>query len=432
MTLKPSVSIKLLFIVVMLLLGLLLSAFFSALALRYFEHGLDMSIRESMFRSAQLAPPVEKGQPIEYFDFNIAAVWEDVPSEVREEIQVPPSEANRLEKVIRGTGIFSFSPPEKITLVIRVELSEKQPLYVSKILKPKLRPTSELERLSFTSELDKLSFHPAWILISGMIAMVFFSLAIILFVKKVTKPVGSLRDWARTLDENELNKSVPNFRFRELNVLANIIHSSLSKVKESVEREQQFLSHASHELRTPIAVTKTNTELLLKVMEKEGASEKQVTILQRIERANKTMANLTETLLWLSRDERNLPESEPLELSRLVNSLTGDLSYLLESKDVELTVETEPLTIMAADIPCQIVLINLIRNAFQHTAEGSVVISQKKNRVLITNTNKDKSVDTADLGFGLGLQLTKKLADKYQWQYREQLKDDCYEAEIIF
>ena len=423
MTLKPSLSIRLLFFAVMLLMGFLLSAFFSGMTLKYFEHGLDMSIRESMINVAREAYPVEVGHPIKSIGFDVAAEWQDLPQEVRKHIQVQPEEDNLLNKYRVGGNIFTFERPEKFIVVVRVNFPEGQSLYVSKILEPDIK--LELSR-------RKSLFHPVWILVSGMSAMLIFSVVIVLFVKKVTKPVESLKDWAKSLDESKLKAPVPDFKFKELNTLGGIIHSSLDKVQESVEREQQFLSHASHELRTPIAVTRTNSELLFKVMEKEGASDKQVKILQRIERANKTMTNLTDTLLWLSRDERNLPESEPLELSRLVISLTDDLTYLLENKGVDLSVETEPHTILAANIPCQIVLINLIRNAFQHTMEGSVLISQKKNRVLITNTSCDNSIDTSDLGFGLGLKLTKKLADKYRWQYRDQIKEFRYEAEIIF
>ncbi|WP_244225164.1 histidine kinase dimerization/phospho-acceptor domain-containing protein [Vibrio aquaticus] len=65
-----------------------------------------------------------------------------------------------------------------------------------------------------------------------------------------------------------------------------------------------FLGYASHELRTPIAVTRNNSELLCKMISKGIPSEKQLVVLDRIERAGFTMTDLTETLLWLNQPRR--------------------------------------------------------------------------------------------------------------------------------
>jgi len=62
---------------------------------------------------------------------------------------------------------------------------------------------------------------------------------------------------------------------------------------------------------------------------------------------------------------------------------------------------------------CRIVIANLIRNAFQHTAEGKVSIEQKGRVIQIVNQNSKGQESRESLGFGLGLQLTEKLIRQY-------------------
>jgi signal transduction histidine kinase len=254
----------------------------------------------------------------------------------------------------------------------------------------------------------------------------------LLYIRWITRPVQALRDWARTLDSRSIGDSTPSFKYRELDGLANIIHQSMKSVQESVEREQQFLSHASHELRTPIAVTRTNSELLSKVMQKEGASERQQAILARISRANKTMTDLTDTLLWLSRESENSPTCQKVELAEMTEELTAEVAYLLQGKPVKVTLSTARSEVSVAVIPCRIALLNLIRNAYQHTLEGEISITLKGGQVMITNSVSDAGGESEDLGFGLGLKLTKKIADVYGWSYSGCRTEQGYRATLTF
>jgi signal transduction histidine kinase len=80
------------------------------------------------------------------------------------------------------------------------------------------------------------------------------------------------------------------------------------------------------------------------------------------------------------------------------------------------------------DLPlalCRIVLSNLIRNAFEHTLSGTVCVQQNELHLVITNTSSGLSNDyqkvrERDLshgqGFGIGLDIVKKIADQQKWQ----------------
>ncbi|MBU0536983.1 MAG: ATP-binding protein, partial [Gammaproteobacteria bacterium] len=81
----------------------------------------------------------------------------------------------------------------------------------------------------------------------------------------------------------------------------------------------------------------------------------------------------------------------------------------------------------------KILLDNLIRNAFQHTHEGEVTIYQRGNLVRISNREIDSNTMLSEeLGFGLGLDLSRKLAERFKWAYRNERSKNGHDAEIEF
>jgi len=168
-----------------------------------------------------------------------------------------------------------------------------------------------------------------------------------IFCLSIAKPVTALAQWARALDSENLSQPPPDFPYPELNELAGLIRTSLSFVQDSLEREHRFLRHASHELRTPIAIIRNNIELLHKLKDQREPERtvQQQKVIDRIDRAGLTMQHLTETLLWLSKDEIVPLAGQKLDLPRLLQELVEEMTYLLSGKEVQLMLTTDPCTI---------------------------------------------------------------------------------------
>jgi signal transduction histidine kinase len=275
--------------------------------------------------------------------------------------------------------------------------------------------------------------HRDSLILISLGSVVVLALLFWLALRSISKPVTALSGWTHGLDPESLKQPIPDFAYPELNEMARLIRSSLSSVQQSLEREHRFLRHTSHELRTPISVLRSNVELIRR-LDKDGsaqAPERRSAAVERIDRASLTMMNLTETLLWLGReDDQSLPR-QPIALNTLLKTLTDDMRYLLQGKPVEVELLTEEITAELPETPARIVIGNLIRNAFQHTWEGRVKISQRGMNIEVVNPVPEKTDDSADLGFGLGLQLTEQLCDRLGWSYSSSVDADGYRAVVL-
>ena len=416
MKIRP--SLKLYFIAMMVISGITTISIMSVVSVSYFLSGIDSSMHHTM-RAQAYMHKVSDGQPIKINDLVIASQWNDLPSIIRENLNEQDLVENELLKFIDGSPLFS--PPKAGYFAIKLN-RHGQTRYVSSMFITEHKKAPPNDHAPLLSSIMTIA----------LIVMVLFSLFPYFILRKVTHPVEDLMNWARQLNKKKLTEPTPDFHYSELNNLARIVQSSLQSVQESLQREQQFLGYASHELRTPIAVTRTNAELLKKMIEKNINHEKQLQVLERIERASLTMTDLTETLLWLNRQQDKSIPIKPVAIGSLAQQLVEELAYLNKDKQVDITIETDASEHLLPKALCRIAISNLIRNALQHTHQGHVTIKQSNTCLIITNHDITKDKIKEELGFGLGLALTERLVQHYGWQYKNLNANGGHYVEINF
>ncbi|OBT15588.1 histidine kinase [Vibrio sp. UCD-FRSSP16_10] len=401
-------SLRLYFLAIMFFVGSMTIVIMSGVAISYFFSGMDIVMESSMRTQAHQAKPSDN-HPITLGRTTVASRWQDLPQSIRHQFKEADLAPNELIKHIDGIPLID--PPKTGYFAMKV-VENDSIVYVS------LQLPNTTSDTRFRNEKNPYFFYVIFIALG---ALFFFSAALFGILRIMSEPVENLRDWAKSLDKEKLKQPVPNFQYSELNSLAGIVQSSLSSVQDSLDREKQFLGYASHELRTPIAVTRTNTELLRKMISKDVDKAKQEEVLERIERAAFTMTDLTETLLWLNRQEDKSLPSTTITLGELVTQIKQELFYVLHGKQVDVFLESDNTKL---DLPlglCRIVITNLIRNAFQHTTHGEVVIKQVATELRIDNYNHSENESEQQLGFGLGLELTERLIKQYGWHYQNTL-----------
>ncbi|MBL4763987.1 MAG: HAMP domain-containing histidine kinase [Colwellia sp.] len=404
-------------------LVLIIAVTFSIQSGRFFVSAIDMSIERMMAEIGHQYPCAGKSEE-RVLSFHVTTDWQKVPAAVRAHFSTIPVEHNVHHS--KFVDWILISPPKEVYSLMVVERGE-QLVFVS-------RYSDDLQKLLKEQNPDELINPIVLVILIGLSGIVLFVVTLLFVFRKIAVPVESLQAWAKKLTIDDLGKPRPDFRFKELNSLAVLIHHHLVSVAESVKREQQFLSYASHELRTPIAVLRSNCALLEKI--NPNPSDKERIVRDRMQRASLSMKSMTETLLWLSREgELDMP-IEQVNLGELISRLYTELSYLLTAKPIEVKLDLDDSLVNIAVTPSIIVLNNLIRNAFQHTQQGVVTIEQRHNKVIITNIEAAAAeiaeIESSELGFGLGMQLVEKLTVQFGWPFKASKIVRGYQATVQF
>ncbi len=410
---KTQISLKLYVSAIFLSLTAILVLGAALLSARYYMMGMDSIVASDMYKTAeaylQKTEPEER-KPLEYFlECFLTSNWENMPESIRSQMPQGPTGEARLMKQDKSGFL---RPPEVLTFALRYQEGDSV-VYVAR--QETRHSGNPLIGRNARENLRNL-------LLITLAAALVVGLIVRLLMLQVSRTVAGLGNWAQGLDEKTLQNQPPDFHYPELNALAELIRTSLQSVQEGLDREHKFLRHASHELRTPISVIRNNVELLDKLqhLPEERKAGKQKQVIQRIDRASLNMKYMTETLLWLSRNEDTMPSLKPVQLDTLITELTDDLLYLIEGKEVTSEVHTTPCIVHVPEPAAGIVISNLIRNALQHTNSGSVNITQDENHITIINTLPSSSKGD-DLGFGLGLKLTEQLTRKLGWPYENKV-----------
>ena len=225
----------------------------------------------------------------------------------------------------------------------------------------------------------------------------------------------------------------PEFGFQELNDVAEQLRAAFAVKTAALAREQSFLRNASHELRTPIAIVRGNAALIERRV-RDGDGNREAVI--RISRAVDSMQRLTETLLWLSREEAGNPPSVPVSVDAMVTELLDENAYLLGDKPVEVAFEPKGIEIAVPETACRIVLGNLIRNAFQYSDGGVIAVEVRPDGFLIRNETRSgvgpRSDGENESGYGLGLALVQKVAERMGWRAEYKVTPGGREAGVLF
>ena len=199
-------------------------------------------------------------------------------------------------------------------------------------------------------------------------------------------------------------------------------------LEENDKRQKQFISDASHELKTPVAVISTNAEMLAREI---GENE----WLANIQYENERMGGLVRQLLDLSRAENTDVLMEQVDFSRTVAGETLAMETLAYDCGRVFRTEIEDNIVLTGNRTQLTQLVSiLLDNAIQHAAGSEIVISLKRQRhdavLSVTNDGEeirqdklehlfdrfyrvDEARNSEGRHYGLGLSIAKAVVEKH-------------------
>lgn len=210
---------------------------------------------------------------------------------------------------------------------------------------------------------------------------------------------------------------------KEVETIRVAINALLSRMDGFVEREKEFIHVTSHELRTPIAVIQGAAEVLRSYEDIPGKAH---SALDRIYRSSQEMNDIVSSLLFLAKEQPQSMSPETVVLKDVVTQVVEDLSYLIGRKNIqtELLLD-EHSTVNAPKAIVRMVTGNIIRNAYQHTNGGTVLITLKNGLLAVQDSGLGISEpvlkqfsERKNLGErrGFGISLTYRLCERFGWK----------------
>ena len=208
---------------------------------------------------------------------------------------------------------------------------------------------------------------------------------------------------------------------------------TLVPIERAMRAQVQFVSDASHELRTPMTALMTTNEVALR---KKTLDDKKVRVVfqRNIDEVEK-LRELTDNLLQLTQVDNQQIEKQAVDMAELIRDTVDRYQPVADKKQVVLDMQVVPTKHTVAVTAVAQILGTLLDNAIKYSPSGSTVVIRLDGQTLsvvdqgigIAKQDQAKIFDRFyrsdeartrghGSGYGLGLAIAKAVADKNGYQ----------------
>jgi heavy metal sensor kinase len=255
--------------------------------------------------------------------------------------------------------------------------------------------------------------------------------------RKALAPVAAIATEARRITDKNLEIRLPIATTRdEISHLSETLNQMLARVELGVRSIRDFTANAAHELRTPLALIRTEVEVALSV---RRSAEEYREACEQVQLETVRMTALIDNLLMLARVDAATESLrlEPVEANALARTVGDKWKHVMQLALLSFSViSTADALFVAGDVDSLRRLLNiLLDNAVRYTAPGGAVslqVAHNEGRILFTVRDTgigiapehharifdrfyrvDRRRDGSSGGSGLGLALAKWIAEKH-------------------
>ena len=183
------------------------------------------------------------------------------------------------------------------------------------------------------------------------------------------------------------------------------VYRSVRRQVKFSQQQQNFMMAVTHELKTPIAVTKLSLETLQ--LRKLDEAKQQKLITQALQETNRLNTLTNNILLAAQIDSGNLnSEREEINLSVLTDGCVQDFKQRFPHRVIQSSIEPNQY-ITGDTLLMQIAVNNLIENALKYSNEESVV------NIDLTDEGERINLEISDEGMGISDDEKKRVFDKF-------------------
>jgi len=235
----------------------------------------------------------------------------------------------------------------------------------------------------------------AFMVIADFIGMIASLILGYIVSKRMLKPIDYITKTAENISINNLKERIEgNDSNDELNRLVNTFNNMIDRLQGSFDRQVQFVSDASHELRTPIAVIQGYANLL----DRWGKDDKEVLekSIYAIKLEATNMANLVEKLLFLAKGDSGtqLIEKKEFYLNELVNEVVRE-SKIIAPNHIITSNQNDTVNIIAD--------YKMIKQLLRIFIDNSIKFTSEQNKIDISSEVQGKVVKLTISDRGIGI-----------------------------
>lgn len=250
----------------------------------------------------------------------------------------------------------------------------------------------EIDKISIESAIEETTSRIYWFSIIAFILVVTIGgMCTYFVVNNALIPIVELNKNIKKINEDNLNSNLSikgaNDEIKELTISFN---KMIAKLENAFTSQKRFNSSVAHELKTPLAVIKTNIDVLKRSNCK--SIEEYDKTLAIVEKSILKMNLIIETMLDIIKQE-NAPLNESVSISEILEDIVDDLDIIADKKNIQLKLNTNNIKskIKGNEIMLYRAFYNVIENSIKYNKiNGSIDILCYQD----LNTIEVKVIDT--------------------------------------
>ena len=214
----------------------------------------------------------------------------------------------------------------------------------------------------------------------------------------------------------------------DLGKLKKSFNVMLERLHGSFERQKRFSSNAAHELKTPLAVIKTN----LQILDEESDIEEYQDTFEIVNKNVDRMSVLVNDFMEYARDEA--PQLGRVNIRKMIDDVLAELKSLSDKKNIKVYMNVKDVEIMSNEGLYKRLVYNLVNNAISYNKDnGSIYIDADERELVIRDTGigipedkiskifeplycVDKSRSREVGGSGLGLSIVRNICQTLNYR----------------
>ena len=235
-----------------------------------------------------------------------------------------------------------------------------------------------------------------------------------------------------------------NSDIKEFEDLNRVLVAMTERIKNDYLNLKEYIENASHEIQTPLAIINSKMELLL---QSGDMKEKQYKTVADAYEASNRLSRLNKTLILLAKIEnRQFPESKPVNPAIMINHQLESLEDLIHAKKINVIKHMEDeVSIPMNPYLAEILLVNLIKNALRHNISGGELkIELTKGHLKIANSGPTLQIDPEKMfkrfhtssssteSLGLGLSIVEKICTSYGFKVNYSYQNNMHVMQVDF